>query len=156
MFGDEYTAFSLIALAMIFLIAELFLPTSGVLAAGGIIAFAIGALLLVGTDVQIYGVSWPLILAFAVVGIVLALLSAHLVVKARRRPVVSGQEQLLGASGDVLADFSGEGWATVLGETWRVRSAVPLTRGQQVRVTNVDGLTLDVEPRSTQPTPSKP
>jgi membrane-bound serine protease (ClpP class) len=47
----------------------------------------------------------------------------------------------------VLADFSGEGWARVHGETWRVRSAVPLTRGQRVRVTGIDGLTLDVEPQ---------
>jgi membrane-bound serine protease (ClpP class) len=68
-------------------------------------------------------------------------------VKSRRRPVVSGREELAGGAGEVLADFSGEGWARVHGETWRVRSAVPLTSGQRVRVTGIDGLTLDVEPQ---------
>ena len=31
--------------------------------------------------------------------------------------------------------FTGEGWATAHGESWRVRSAVPLEQGQLVRVT---------------------
>ena len=154
MFAYSYAGFSLIALAMIFLVAEVFAPTAGVLAAGGVIAFVAGATFLIGTDVQIYGISWPLILAFAVVGLLFALLAAHMAVRARRRPVVTGQEQLVGAIGDVLADFAGEGWATVLGETWRVRSALPLIKGQQVRVTRVDGLTLDVEPQSKQTTRS--
>jgi membrane-bound serine protease (ClpP class) len=68
-------------------------------------------------------------------------------VQSRRRPVVSGREELAGESGEVLADFTGEGWARVHGETWRVRSVVPLTQGQRVRVTGIDGLTLDVEPQ---------
>ena len=151
MFLYGYTGFSLIVLAMIFLVAEVFLPTSGVLAAGGVLAFVIGAMFLIGTDVRVYGVSWPLILAFAVVGILFALLAAHMAVKARQRPVVTGQEQLVGADGEVLADFEGEGWATVLGETWRVRSAAPLRQGQRIRVTRVDGLTLDVELQPVQP-----
>jgi membrane-bound serine protease (ClpP class) len=67
-------------------------------------------------------------------------------VKARRQPVVSGAEALASGSGEVLADFTGEGWATIHGETWRVRSAVPLAQGQPVRVTRIEGLTLDVEP----------
>ena len=53
--------------------------------------------------------------------------------------------------GEVLADFTGEGWATVHGETWHVRSAMPLAQGQQVRVIRIDGLTLDVEPQTIEP-----
>jgi membrane-bound serine protease (ClpP class) len=53
---------------------------------------------------------------------------------------------LLGAAGEVLADFQGEGWARVQGETWRVKSAVPLKAGDRVRVTAVDGLVLQIEP----------
>lgn len=154
MFLYNYTGLGLIALAMVFLLAEVFLPTSGVLAIGGIVAFAVGAALLVDTDVRAYGISWPLIFAFAGVSLLFVLLASGMALRARQRPVVTGQEQLAGASGEVLADFTGEGWATVLGETWRVRSATPLTQGQQVRVTHVDGLTLDVELQSTQSTRS--
>jgi membrane-bound serine protease (ClpP class) len=66
--------------------------------------------------------------------------------KARRRPVVSGAEEIVGARGTALADIEREGWAQVHGETWRVISTRPLARGQKLRVTGIDGLTLRVEP----------
>jgi membrane-bound serine protease (ClpP class) len=73
-----------------------------------------------------------------------------LALKARRRPVVTGHEDMIGASGEVLEGFEGQGWARVHGENWRVMSAAPLQRGQKVRVVSIDGLTLRVEPETTQ------
>ena len=61
---------------------------------------------------------------------------------------MSGREELLGASGEVLEDFEREGWARVHSETWRVRAAMPLKAGQRVRVAAIDGLTLDVVAQS--------
>ncbi len=145
------TGLALIALAIAFLVAEVFVPLSGALAVGGIIAFVIGVTILIDTDIPGYGISLPLILTMAGVTAVFVFLIVGTAVKARRRPVVTGQESLLGDSGKVLADFAGEGWATVHGETWRVRSPVALAQGQQVRVTRIDGLTLDVEPMSINP-----
>jgi membrane-bound serine protease (ClpP class) len=58
---------------------------------------------------------------------------------------VSGREDLAGAEALVLGDFDNEGWARVKGETWRVRSPVPLKEGEHVKVTAVSGLTLTVE-----------
>lgn len=147
----SYTGLGLIALGMAFLVAEVFVPTSGALAVGGVIAFVIGAVILIDTDMPGYGISLPLILTIAGVSALFVLLVVRMAVKARGRPVVSGQEALVGGPGEVLADFTGEGWATVHGETWRVRSAMPLTQGQQVRVIRIDGLTLDVEPQSIKP-----
>jgi len=66
--------------------------------------------------------------------------------KARRRPMVSGHEEIIGASGTALSDFEREGWAQVRGETWRVVSTAPVVRGQKLRVSGVEGLTLRVEP----------
>jgi membrane-bound serine protease (ClpP class) len=57
---------------------------------------------------------------------------------------------LIGASGEVLEEFTGNGWATVHGEIWQVRSAIPLVQGQRVRVSGVDGATLVVEPQSNE------
>jgi len=51
-----------------------------------------------------------------------------MMLKARRRPVVSGREELIGSTGVVLEDFEREGWARVHGETWRIVSAAPLKR----------------------------
>jgi membrane-bound serine protease (ClpP class) len=144
----SFAGLGLIALGMIFLVAEVFVPTSGALAVGGIIAFVIGAVILVDTDIPGYGVSLPLIVAIASVSAVFVVLVVGMAVRARRRSVVNGPEALVGGGGEVLADFADEGWATVHGETWRVRSVTPLAQGQRVRVTRVDGLTLDVEPQS--------
>ena len=66
--------------------------------------------------------------------------------KARHRPVVSGREQLIGSTGVMLDDSDVEGWARVHSEHWRVRTPVPLKRGQQVRVTGREGLVLTVAP----------
>jgi len=62
---------------------------------------------------------------------------------------VSGREELVGAAGEVIEDIAQEGWALVHSENWRVRSAVPLKRGQKVRVTAINGLVLEVAPDDT-------
>jgi membrane-bound serine protease (ClpP class) len=141
------TGLALIALGIAFLVAEVFVPTSGALAVGGLVAFVAGAMMLIDTDMPGYGISLPFVFALAAASAAFVLLVVGMAVKSRRRPIVSGPEELARGAGEVLADFSGEGWARVHGETWRVRSAVPLTQGQQVRVTRIDGLTLEVEPR---------
>jgi len=147
----SYAGLGLIALGMAFLVAEIFVPTSGALAIGGVVGIVAGAVMLVDTDTPGYGVSLPLVFAIAGASALFVLLGVGMAVKARHRPVVSGREELAGDSGEVLADFSGEGWARVHGETWRVRSLQPLAQGQRVRVTRVDGLTLDVVPQATLP-----
>jgi len=141
------TGLALMALGMAFLVAEIFVPTSGALAVGGVIAFVAGAMMLIDTDVPGFGIPLALIVGIAAVTALFVLVVVGMAVQSRRRPVVSGREELAGESGEVLADFTGEGWARVHGETWRVRSVVPLTQGQRVRVTGIDGLTLDVEPQ---------
>jgi len=102
-------------------------------------------MMLIDTDVAGFGIPLGLIATIAVVTALFVLVVVGMAVKSRRRPVVSGREELAGGAGEVLDDFTGEGWARVHGETWRVRSPKPLTRGQRVRVTHIDGLTLDVE-----------
>jgi len=71
--------------------------------------------------------------------------------KARQRTVVSGAEYMIGAGGVVLDDMQTQGWAQVQGERWQIISSAPLVRGQKVRVTRIDGLTLMVEPETQQP-----
>ena len=66
--------------------------------------------------------------------------------KARRRPVVSGEEQMIGSIGVMMDDAEREGWARVHSEQWQVRSAVPVRRGQPVRILRMDGLVLEVAP----------
>jgi membrane-bound serine protease (ClpP class) len=143
----NFAGLGLIALGMAFLVAEVFLPSSGALGVGGVLAFVIGAVILVDTDIPGYGIPLPLIVTLAVVSGGFVFMIVRMGVQARRRPVVSGQRTLIGVSGEVLSDLTVEGWARIQGEIWHVRSRLPLAQGQQVRVSAVDGRTLVVEPQ---------
>jgi len=140
----SYAGLALILLGISLMAAEVFLPAYGSLGIGGGIAFVIGSVMLIDTDAPGFGVPLPLILGIAVASAAFLFGVASLALKARRRPVVSGRETLVGAAGEVLEDFAGEGWARVQGETWRVKSASPLKAGERVSVTAVDGLVLRV------------
>jgi membrane-bound serine protease (ClpP class) len=140
----SYAGLALILLGIAFMVAEGFLPSFGALGIGGIAALAIGSVMLIDTEVPGFGVPPALIASVTGAAAVLVFALLALALEARRRPVVSGRETMIGAIGEVLGDCPGEGWARVQGETWRVRSAVPLKQGQRVRITAMDGLVLSV------------
>jgi membrane-bound serine protease (ClpP class) len=149
----NYVGLGLIFLGLAFLIAEAFLPTFGTLGFGGIVAFVVGALMLIDTDVPGYGIPLPMIAAVTAFSALFIFTVSSVALRARRRPVVTGSEALIGSLGVVLDDGpapdgsgAGERWARVHGERWQVESAVPLTAGHAVRVTARRGLTLTVVP----------
>jgi len=141
----NYAALALIVLGIALLIAELFAPTFGVLGAGGIAAIIAGGILLYDSDSPGFKVPLPLVLGLALASAALVLGGGALALKARRRPVVSGREDLLGASGEVLEVSHGQAWAQVFGERWKIDSSEPLTPGQRIRVVGLRGLTLQVQ-----------
>ncbi len=144
----NYAALGLILLGMGLLVGELFSPSMGFLGAGGVVAFIAGAILLFDEEVPGFGVPLPLILGLAAASAAVVMLGGGLAVKAYRRPVVSGREDLLGAPGEVLQVADGEIWTQVMGERWKAVSSEPLAPGQSVRVTGLHGLTLEVRPEA--------
>lgn len=147
----SYTGLALIVLGMVLMIAEAFLPSFGALGLGGLIAFVIGSVMLVDTDLPGYGIPWMLIVPVAAASALFSFFVAGMAVRARARPVATGAEEMIGAAGEILADMEHEGWARVHGEQWRVRSAVPLARGRRVRVRARHDLVLEVEPADEPP-----
>jgi membrane-bound serine protease (ClpP class) len=145
----NYAGLALMLVGIAFMVGELFFPAYGSLGIGGAIAFVVGSVILIDTDVPGFGVPFSLVLGLAAGSAAFLFLVVGMAVGARRRPVVSGREELLGSPGVVLEDFEREGWARVHGETWRIRSAAPLKRDQRVRVAAMNGLLLDVVPDST-------
>jgi membrane-bound serine protease (ClpP class) len=142
----NYAGLALVVLGIAFMIAEVFLPSFGSLGIGGAIAFVVGAILLIDSEVPGFGIPLSLIAGLAAASLAFIILVGGMAARARKRPIVSGREELVGASGEVIVDADGEVWARVHGETWRVRSGERLAQGERVRVTGVDGLTLDVIP----------
>ena len=142
----NYAGLALILLGIAFMVAEAFLPAFGSLGVGGLIAFVIGSIILM-EEATIPGFDIPYALIAGVTAASAAFLFfvVGMAVRNRKRPVVTGREYLIGAPAEALEDFSAEGWARVQGETWRVRSAAPVRRGQRLRVRSIDGLILTVE-----------
>ena len=145
----DFAGLGLILLGIGFLVAEMFLPTFGTLGFGGIIAFAMGALMLFHTDVPGYGIPVGLVVGLTIITALFVFIVSSVALQARKRPVVSGSEAMLGSIGEMLEDVaqSGSGWARVHGERWRVHvheGPALLARGERVRVIGRHGLTLTV------------
>jgi membrane-bound serine protease (ClpP class) len=142
----NYAGVALIGLGLLFMVAEVFVPSMGILGIGGVAAFVIGSVILFDTGVPGFKVALPLLAAITVLTLGFFIGMIGLAMKARVRPVVTGPEELLQSIGTVLEDFEGMGRVHIHGEDWSASSLVPLRRGQKVRVATLDGLTLHVEP----------
>lgn len=140
----NYAGLALILLGVAFFVGEAFLPSYGALGIGGVAAFALGALLLIDSELPGYGIPRLLIGVVALVSAAFVVGIAGMAARARRRPVVSGTARMIGTQADIIEFSGGEGWASVDGERWRVRAAQPLHTGQRVRIIGIDGLTLEV------------
>ena len=142
----NYAGLALIALGIAFMVAEVFVPSFGILGLGGIVAFVFGAVILIDTEVPGFGIPIGLIVGLAIISAVTIAGIAAFALKARRRPVVSGEEELLGGRGEIVNCEGEECWARVHSELWKVRGTEPLHPGQSVRVTGRNGLVLIVAP----------
>lgn len=140
----NYGGLALMAVGVGLLIAEVISPTVGVLGIGGVVGFVLGSTMLFNTGVPGYVVNRGLIGGIAFCAITLLALLLWMVMRSRRAREVSGDQQLLDVSGELLesTDASGEGWARINGERWQVRSGDPLPAGARVRVVRRDGLSL--------------
>ena len=138
---------ALLLFGLALMVAEAFVPSFGALGIGGVAAFVFGSLILIDTDQPGYGISLPLILTLALTTAFLLVILVGMALKSRKRPVVSGREELLGAEGVVLYDFNDRGEIRIHGEVWSAHTDQPLHRNQSVRVTRRDGLTLWVTPK---------
>jgi len=147
----NYTGLGLILLGLAFIVAEAFVPSFGALGIGGAVALTIGSVILFEPGSADYAVPLSFTVTLGLASAAIVFLIVTMAARARKRPVVSGREDLIGAQGVVLGDMQTQGWARVRSENWQIVSRLPLVQGQQVRVTRVEGLTLDVEPESEQP-----
>jgi membrane-bound serine protease (ClpP class) len=144
----NYAGLALMALGIGLLAAEAFVPAFGAFGIGGIIAFVIGSVMLLDTGVPGYAVNVGVIAAIAVCAIGLLALVVWLLLRSRRMHEVTGDQQMLDATGELLdaIEADGQAQALVYGERWQVRSGVALPKGAHVRVVRRDGLVLWVVP----------
>lgn len=143
----NYAGLMLILLGIAFMVAEGFAPSFGVLGIGGVAAFVFGAVILIDTEQPGFGIPVGLIVSMGVISAIFIASLAGMALKAGRRTVVSGAEQLLGSVGEVVECSEDICWARVHSELWQIKSTQVLTPGQHIRVTGREGLTLIVMPQ---------
>jgi membrane-bound serine protease (ClpP class) len=144
----SYAGLALVLLGIALLVAEAFLPTFGIVGFGGIAALILGATMLIDTDVPGFTIAWPVIGATAAASAGFLLLVAGFALRAHRRPVATGREQMIGSRGEVVSWSDRSGRVHVHGENWQAVSDRPLAAGQPVIIRDLRGLTLVVTPET--------
>lgn len=144
----DYAGLALLLLGVALMVAEALVPSVGILGVGGAIAFALGAAMLFDeVEAPGFQVSWWTIGIMTGLSVLLLAVVLRLVTRSLRHPVRGGREELIGSSGTVVEWEAGSGRVRVQGEIWRARSAHPLAPGARVKVTNLEGLLLEVSPQ---------
>lgn len=138
-------AMGLLSLGLLLLALEAIIPGFGIAGISGLLALISG--LILGIDSL-----WPLqdlpttlligaVLALAMFGVLLIIMFWRV----RRQPVTTGHEGLIGQTCTALEDFEKQGWVWLHGEAWQAVSPTPVTRGQQLTVTAIQGLKVYIQ-----------
>ncbi len=143
------TAVLLMLLGMSFLVAELFLPSFGVLGFGGLIALTLGSLFLYTPESTLI-VDRSLIAAtVAIFGTVLMLVLFLLVRDRRKRPSL-GEEGIVGELGMSVTRIDRTGKVKVHGEIWNASSEEAIETNRPIRVEAVKGMKIRVREDETE------
>ncbi|MGI9247724.1 MAG: NfeD family protein [Woeseiaceae bacterium] len=142
----NYAGLALIFLGIALMIAEAYAPSFGALGIGGIAAFVFGSIMMFDSGVPGFGISLAFVIGLALVFALFVIWMVGFVLKLRRRGAVSGQESIIGGVAKAMEDFMGDGKVWLEGEAWHARSAVPVSKDQEVVVRAMDGLILEIEP----------
>lgn len=142
----NYAGVALIVIGVVLIALEVAMPSIGAAGIGGVVSLLAGSLILFDTDVPGFGVPGALIGGIGVASALAFMGMLWLAARARRQPVVTGVEELVGNLAVATRDFAGRGQVRIRGEEWQAQSDLPVRRGESVRVLAIDGLVLRVTP----------
>lgn len=142
----NYAGVLLFLLGIVMLILEATVTSFGLLAIGGVTAMILGSLMLMNQDFPYYQISWSVI--FPMVGLALAFtfFVVKFGVKALRGRTTTGSEGMVGLIGQAKTNLSPHGKIFIHGELWDAVSSSPVSAGQDIEVTQIEGLKLHVKP----------
>jgi len=145
---EAFVVIALIGLGL--LLAELLLPTGGILAFLGIAGLTGAGIVALGSDSSAADYIGGALIALGVISAISFYFITRKVLEARRQPRVrTGTEGIVGSSGEARSSIDPDGRVWLGGTIWSARLAPgsdPIGLGDRVRVEAVDGLTLVVSP----------
>lgn len=137
----------LIVLGIILLILEVKVTSFGMLSVGGTICLFLGSVMLIDTDVPALKVSLGVIIPTVIATVAFALFAVGMGLKAQSKKVTTGKEGLIGEFGEALTVLDPTGQVFVTGEYWQAKSSTKIEKGAAIKVTAIEGMTLQVEKR---------
>ncbi|HVM19092.1 MAG TPA: nodulation protein NfeD [Egibacteraceae bacterium] len=138
----------LLVLAVALFVAELFVPGVGVFAGGGALALVVAGLFLFDQPTGV-GLDLTFLIPIGVLVGLTAVFIGRIAWRARKAPVYTGTGggRMVGAVGTVRLVDRESVRVFVEGSLWKARSSGPeLSMGQKVRVVEMEGIELIVEP----------
>ncbi|MEE8185152.1 MAG: nodulation protein NfeD [Thermodesulfobacteriota bacterium] len=142
----NYAGFALIALAVIFFIAEINVTSYGLLALSGVVSLLLGSLMLFESPLPFMKLSLWVLLPTVVFFTALFLGAMYYAIRIHKRRPVSGigSTGLIGEEGMAETDISPEGKIFVDGEYWEAWSDEPIKKGEKVKIVETKGLKVKV------------
>ncbi|WP_447978701.1 NfeD family protein [Candidatus Nitrospira bockiana] len=140
----NYAGVLLLLLGVIFFVLEATVTSYGLLAIGGVISMVLGSLMLIKTDAPFLQISWSVIIPVVSLAALFSLAIVGMGLRAMRRQPMTGREGMVGQVGVARTSLSPQGKIVVRGEIWDAVSEQPVSAGDAVEVTGIEGLKLFV------------
>jgi membrane-bound serine protease (ClpP class) len=145
---EAYVVIALVGIGL--LLAELLLPTGGVLAVLGVAGLTVAGIVAFGSDSDVADYAGGALIALGVLsGITFYFVTRKVLEAHRNDRVRTGTEEMVGSTAEARSSIDPEGSVWLGGTIWSARlaaGATPVRLGDRVRVEAVDGLTLVVRP----------
>jgi len=142
----NWAGVALIGLAFALFAAEIFVSGFGILGIGGAVSLILGGLLLTSTSNSDFQVNRWLLYSVAIVFAAFFIVVAGALIRSRQGGATMGVDALVGRLAVARSTLNPEGIVFVDGVRWRAHTGGgPIEDGEDVVVTDVDGLLLTVE-----------
>lgn len=140
----NYVGLLLMVLAFVFFVAELFVTSHGLLAAGGVASFTVGSLILMSSSEPYFSIDHRLIAVIVISVSAFFIFIVGSVVRGQRRRATTGREGLIGKVGVARSPLNPRGFVFVDGERWTAEADSPVEEGEEIIVVEASGFRLKV------------
>lgn len=144
----NYTGLVLILIGFALMAGEVYLFSYGVLGLVGVITLIVGSVMLFDVPGANNQLNWPLVFCMSTVTIIFFGMVMMIAMQSHNKAVTTGKEALIGSEGTVIQVTKDHTIARVQGEMWEVTSPSSLKVGDEIKVTNINELTLAVKKTS--------
>lgn len=134
----NYAGLLLIVFAVILFLLEIKIPSYGLLTIGGIAALVLGSIMLFENSVPFIRVSWEVILTMVLLSILFFVFAIGMAIRTQRTKPTTGQQGLIGETGEVTKRIDPVGTIRVHGEYWTATADAPIKAGKKVQVIACD------------------